>query len=506
MFDQKILCLGNNSQDTDLRTAALALKNKTKNHGLVSSDSFIPPTAGYYHTTIIDVPFGGIINLAKQFDCVVMHDQPVEDWSHWKPLLSTYKLMIELDSSGNTTVYKDNDNIKSYVTFEKLFDENKSFCIYPWINFVEENGHLSTCARSNEKVTTVAELGNWKTNAEYQKIRNAMLRGERLPLHCKTCYRYEDNGIESYRTFETKEWISKLGINSIADLEKIEHPYYYEVRLSNKCNLMCRSCRPEHSHLIDREFKKYNIIYPESQQFKYSSLDVIDISTLNPKVRVYLTGGEPTIMPEVLTFMRACIKARKTDFDFTLGINAQKISTTFLELTGHFTNMNFSVSLDGYEKINNYWRHKSDWNTVIANTKLLESHGHNISFNIVPGIYNVTNLHLLFEFLDQEFPHSSAYLQINRLGPQTAYNHPFPELVVKSMELCRQTKMYYSDGKSNKTCIDSLYNHYSNNPVCDLDLLEQFFEYNDKLDQTRGVRLEDYLPELAAGKLFLKSR
>jgi len=504
MFEQKILCLGNNSQDTDRRTTLLALKNKTKNQGLVVDTDFVPTAAGYYHTTILDIPFGGILELIKHFDCVVMHDQPAKEWSHWKPLLSTYKLMLELDHAGHDTVYKDNDNVKKYSVFEKFLEENKSFCIYPWINFVEEHGQLNTCARSWEKITTVAELGNWKTNAEYQKVRGAMLRGERLPVHCKTCYRYEDRGIESYRTFETKEWIAKLDINSIEDLDKIDQPYYYEVRLSNKCNLMCRSCKPEFSHLIDQEFKKFNIVFPEKQSFKYSSLDVIDISTLNPKVRVYLTGGEPTIMPEVLQFMRDCIDADKTDFDFTLGTNAQKISPTFLKLANHFTNMNFSVSLDGYGKINDYWRHGSDWSTVVANTKLLESHGHNISINTVPGVYNVTNLHLLFEFLDQEFPHTSVYLQVNYFGPQTAYNHPFPDLVIKSMERCRQTKMYHSDGKSNKTCIDSLYDHYSQNPKCDLELLKSFFDYNDQLDHARGVKLEDFIPELSAARTLIQ--
>ena len=504
MFDQKILCLGNNSEDTDSRTSLLAVENNTENYGLISSADFVPVEVGYYHTTILDIPFGGIIELAQQFDCVVMHDQPVEEWSHWKPLLSTYKLMLELDKSGYGTVYKDNNNIKKYTTFERFLNENKSFCIYPWINYVEVHGELTTCARSSKKVTTKDKLGNWKTNTEYQKIREAMLRGERLPETCKTCYGYEDHGIESYRTFETKEWISKLGINTIEELDKIEHPYYYEIRLSNKCNIMCRSCKPEFSHLIDQEFKKHNIIHPIEQVFKYSSIDVIDISTLSPKVRVYLTGGEPTIMHEVLQFMRDCIKAGKTDFDFTLGTNAQKISPTFLELADHFTNMNFSISIDGYGRINDYWRHGSDWNTVITNTKLLASRGHNISINTVPGIYNVTNLHLLFEFLDQEFPHTSVYLQINYFGPQTAYNHPFPELVVKSMERCRQTKMYYSDGKSNKTCIDSLYDHYSKSPKCDIPLLKEFFDYNDRLDQVRGVMLKDFIPELEAARSLLQ--
>ena len=57
--------------------------------------------------------------------------------------------MVELDKLGYNTVYKDNDNIQKYKLFDNLTTENKSFCIYPWINMVEGSGHLNICARSN---------------------------------------------------------------------------------------------------------------------------------------------------------------------------------------------------------------------------------------------------------------------------------------------------------------------------------------------------------------------
>ena len=211
---------------------------------------------------------------------------------------------------------------------------------------------------------------------------------------------------------------------------------------------------------------------------------------------MYLTGGDPTVIPEVFTFMERCIDAGKIDFEFTLGINGQKISDKFLSLTDHFTNLNFSISLDGYGRVNDYWRWGSDFETIIKNTKLLQSRGHNISINTVPGIYNVTNLHLLYEFLDLEFPHTSVYTQINQLKDQSPYNHPNVELCLESLEKCKQTKMYLSDGKSNKSAIDSLYQHYSNNPVCDLESLRGFFAYNDQLDRARNSKLGDYIPEL----------
>jgi len=503
MFDQKILCLGNNSEDTDSTTSHLATENNTKNHGLIGSADFVPIEFGYYHTTILDIPFGGIIKLAKQFDTVVFFDQPQEAWSHWKPMLSTYKIMLELDKLGYNTVYKDNNNIQKYKTFYTMVEENKSFCIYPLIEMINDCGYLTTCGRSPKKITTISELGNWKTNPDYQKVRQAMLRGEKLPEHCSYCYNYEDKGIESYRQFETKDWISKLDINSIEDLDKIEHPYYYEVRLSNKCNIMCRSCKPEHSHLIDREFKKHNIIYPLNQTFTYSGLDHINIDTLNKDVRVYLTGGEPTIMAEVSAFMKECIRQGKTDFELTFCTNGVKISPAFYKLAGYFTNLNFSFSLDGYGRINDYWRWLSDWDTVIKNAHMLKAQGHSISINTVPSIHNVTNLHLLFEFLDQEFPHSGVYLQINHSSFQSAYNHPNSKLVLESMERCKLTQIYYTDGKSTRSAIDSLYDYYSKDPHCDFDLLRQFFEYNDQLDRARGVKLGDYIPELEECRKYI---
>ena len=496
MFDKKILCLGSNNYDTNQRTQALANDNNAVNHGLISSANFVPGALGYYHTTVIDLPSGAIINIAANFDSIVLFDQSQELWSHWKPLLSTYKIMLELDQLGYHTVYQENNNIKKFQTFYKILNENKSFCIYPWIELTENSGYLTACCRSDKKITTIKELKNWKTDPEYTKIRQSMLAGELLPEHCDYCYDYERKGIESYRQFETKEWISKLDINSVEDLYNIEHPYYYEVRLNNKCNIQCRSCKPEYSHLIEREYKKFNIVYPERQSFKYSSLDTIDIDTLGPKTRVYLTGGEPTIIAEVFEFMRQCIKRGKTDFEFSFLTNGVKLSAQFLKLVSHFSNANFSISVDGYGKINDYWRWGSDWNTLIKNIHTLKNLGYPISINCVPGIYNVTNLHLLYEFLDQEFPQIGIYLQINHVGPQSAYNHPNAELVVESMSRCKKTLTYHTDGKSNRTTIDSLSDYYSKNPQPNLAELREFFDYNDQLDRARNVQLVDYIPEL----------
>jgi hypothetical protein len=496
-MQKKVLVLGTNDYTTDNATSLLASKHKSVNHGIVSDSESVPRDLGFYHSTILDLNSGQLINLSRHFDLVIMLDQPQSAWSHWKPLLSTYKVMCEIENLGIPTEFRNNKNIQGFESFSKLVIENKSFCIYPWIQFNDKKGCASLCARSTGyPIKQTNEIADWKNDPEFSDIRTKMLAGEKLP-NCHVCYDYEDKGIESYRQFETKDWIGKLGIHTVEQLHEIDKPYFYELELNNICNVMCRSCSPAYSHLIAKEAIDNNIIASsESVKRYYSNIDIVNIKTLCEKSRVYLQGGEPTIMPEVLAFLHRCIEQNKTDFDLTMCTNGQHLSKSFINAINQFSNVNFSISLDGYGPVNNYWRHGTDWDIVIANAKFLQSLGHNISINTVPGIYNVSNLHLLFEFLEREFPHCGIYLQINNNDYQSAYNFPIPELVVTSMERCKRTSVYYSDGKSNKTCIDSLHEYYSKNPQCNLTQLKKFFDRNDELDKIRGVYLRDYVPEL----------
>jgi sulfatase maturation enzyme AslB (radical SAM superfamily) len=510
-FTGKVLFLGNNDETTDQTVSVLAQESNTVNYGLVTDPHFVPENTGYYHTSVVDISWGELLKVAQEFDTVVMLDQPQSQWSHWKCFQSTFKLMQTLQELGQHTIFQENKNVKKLQYWSNLvFNENKSFCIYPWINYHQQGKNLHLCSRSPVAVTTADKLESWATDTAFSQIRSKMLLGEQLPDHCSLCYdQYEKQGVESYRQFETIDWVTKLEIESVDDLYKIQHPHFYEVHSGNHCNIKCRGCEPRFSAPIGREIKKFNIVVP-SQMAELSSnlntpnIDYIDIDTLHEKTSVYFQGGEPTIMPEVLNFLKQCIEKNKTDFFLTMCTNGVKISEEFLQVVSHFSNTNFSFSLDGYSKINDYWRSGSQWDKVIDNLRLLKSQGHSISINTVPGIYNVTNLHLLFEFLDREFPFTAVYLQLNHLPWQSAFNHPLKELVVESMLRCMQTSIYHSNGKSCKSAIDSIYTYYSNNPECNLKDLKDLFDYNDQLDRARGTKLAYYIPELELARNYIK--
>jgi pyruvate-formate lyase-activating enzyme len=499
MLLEKILCLGNNGQNTDYQVSDLAQKNNSINHGLVVDADFVPVDNGYYHTTVVDTPWGNLFTFAQQFDTVLMLDQPQSEWSHWKCLQATYKFMVELEKIGHHVIFRDNNNAKKFNYWTKfLTEQNKSFCLYPWIEMFNTGNNLKLCSRSSSTVTTLTELKSWDQDTKYNDIRQRMLAGELLPEHCSTCYNYETAGIESYRQFESLDWVTQLDILSVDELENITHPYYYELHIGNHCNIKCRGCQPAYSRPIGIEAKKFNIIAPSPLNWEVHTptTDHIDINLLDARSTVYFQGGEPTIMPEVVDFLNQCIEKNKTDFNLNMCTNGVKLSNKFLDVVNQFSKVSFSFSIDGFDKVNDYWRSGSQWNKVIANAHILESLGHKININTVPGIYNVTNLHLLFEFLDQEFPFTTVYLQLNYIDWQSAFNHPDTQKVLESLKKCMNTSMYRSNGKSCKSSIDSLYQYYSNNPKFDVKGLKKFFDYNDQLDRARGVKLADYIPEL----------
>jgi sulfatase maturation enzyme AslB (radical SAM superfamily) len=503
----KILCLGNNDYNTDYCVSELAQKNNSNNHGLVNDPEFVPKLPGYYHTTVVDVPWGNLFKLSQQFDIVLMLDQPREEWTHWKCLASTYKFMVELEKTGKQVLFRNNNNVKKISYWiDLLTEKNKSFCIYPWVELFVADQDVNLCARSRPTITSLDTLGPWQQDSNLNEVRQKMLAGELLPDHCRVCYEYENAGIESYRQFESLEWALQLDLSSVEDLKNIDRPYYYELNIGNNCNIKCRGCTPRWSKPIGIEAKKFNIILPPgafSGKAMNPYVDHVDIDSLDHQSTVYFQGGEPTIMPEVATFLKQCIDKNKTNFNLSMCTNGVKLSPKFLDLVNRFSKVGFSFSLDGFGKINDYWRSGSQWDKVISNAHLLESMGHKISINTVPGIYNVTNLHLLFEFLDQEFPFTSVYMQLNFNDWQSAFNHPNTQKVLESLERCMNTSMYRSNGKSCKSSIDGLYQYYTNNPVFNVDHLQMFFDYNDQLDRAREVKLADYIPELEACRKYI---
>ena len=191
MLNQKILYIGNETEDTDHAVSKLAQDHATVNHGLITDESFVPDHDGYYHTTVVDIPAGGIARLALNFDQVRMLDQPKESYPHWKSFIGTFRMMYDLEQTGHDVVYRDNDCNKNILYWHKELRQNKSICFYPFLGLIDNLGSSGVCSKNIDTFAKVNNIEDWQTNSKYTTIRNKMLQGEAVNEWCQDCYRQE---------------------------------------------------------------------------------------------------------------------------------------------------------------------------------------------------------------------------------------------------------------------------------------------------------------------------
>lgn len=486
-MNEKILCIGSNHEITDKKVQTLAIKNKTKNHGLLSSTESINFEFGFYHTSIVDLNLAEIESVASGFDKILILDIPEKYWNHANEFYLTKNLADKLQK--NFTVEWQNADSAHHIDYWKnLVTENKAFCIFPFIELWVDNEYTRLCCRSDVPIEKIDNL-DWSNSPSISDIRAKMLAGELLPDHCQQCYRYENLGMLSARQQETVEWANRLKLVSTNDLKLIDKPVYYEIRPSNKCNIMCRTCSPKYSSLIEKESIENNWIKIKTET-KWSNFDIVDLEKCR---KLYVAGGEPTAMIEFYNFLDKCIENKYTDFEFLVNSNCAKISDKLLNKFSHFSNLQFIASIDGYKQINDYTRWLSNWDTVIENVKKLKKN-HSVSFNVTVSIYTVSSLYKLLEYLDTNFPDCLVHCGIAN-GPNVSpFFFPDSEFILGQVNKMKTLNCVKKDNLL-LSFVQGLEKKFSVNKV-DYNELSKFFEFNDRLDLSRGSQLKDYIPEL----------
>jgi len=489
MNNKKILCLGNNSIDTDVKAKLVAQERNLEYHGLITEVKEINP--GCYQTSFYDMSYGDLIELSKNMDDIIILDQPKDSYTDEHAFHQTISLGKHLKSTRNVIFLDKSVNF----TLEDEIKTNKSLCILPFIQSVTQNGNYTVCCQSFKPISKVGPTINYSSDTNRNQIKQKMLAGEKLDSYCKICYDLEDKEIISPRITLTIEWANRLNIANKNDLSKITNPVFYEIRASNQCNLMCRSCNPDESSLIKKENQKLKIF--DKSRYQYTGFDHVNIDTIE---KLYVAGGEPTIMPELYKFLEDCVQKKKTNFEIQLNTNAVSLNKKFKSLLKYFNNFNFEISIDGYRLVNQYVRWPTKWDKLVNNIDYIHSQGHNISFNSVVSIYNIASLDSIIEFLSNRYkkapihltPVVFTYLEKDILSP---YVFPDRELVVANLEKIKKLEVYHNDLVL-KSKIDEYLNYFNTDYDLDLSTLSAFFEYNDKLDSSRDVKLIDYIPEL----------
>ena len=316
---------------------------------------------------------------------------------------------------------------------------SKTFCSYPWRHqYVHTTGHQKICCMSEDNITKENQydhynmtrdemLDSW--NSEYMKsIRLNMIAGEEV-TNCQKCVAAESQGLTSMRTVDNKEKF----IGSTNNDGSVDHdPTSLELHFGNTCNLQCKMCSQQFSHMIGKELLKMGEQDPEFLKWVKKESGVLNNWTgeldiaydwyKNEKIKksifehvsknveqLVVIGGEPTIIKEFYELLEYC-SVQDTLQDKTLTIttnmtNTSKNLSTWLGAVQHFT---IHASIDGLDARNRYIRYPCDWNSVLKAMafykETIKKHN-NGRFSFAPAIQllNIDQLPELCEFFLENF-------------------------------------------------------------------------------------------------------
>lgn len=327
-------------------------------------------------------------------------------------------------------------------TFDQAITEiMPTFCAIPFVGLmVNPDATVKPCCmmkkgsnvlhNNDGSIATIRD--DFKTlwnSSRLKEIRIDMISGNKVS-GCEVCYLQEDSGRKSNRQQSNEEWAGKLGADHLyklmdkAILKNGELDYsiaYLDLRLGNLCNLKCRMCSPWNSSQIAKEHldletrdKEYKLVWEKSfGHFNKQFLDVQQlfeedvlwdqIIELIPKLhKVYMTGGEPTLIENNFKFMEECIKQGRKDIVLFFNTNCTNVNKKFTALIEQFNNVYINASIDGIGEMNDYIRAPSKWSQISANIEKLAQMP-NVHLGITPTVqvYNAFDLVNILNWVDE---------------------------------------------------------------------------------------------------------
>lgn len=316
---------------------------------------------------------------------------------------------------------------------------SKTFCSYPWRHlYVHTTGHQKICCMSEDNITKADGyrqynmrednmLDSW--NSKYMKnIRLKMIAGEKI-VNCKKCVTAEAQGLQSMRTTNDKEYyIGSTAIDGSVNYS----PKHMELHFGNTCNLHCKMCSQQFSHVIGKELLKMGEQDPEFLQWVKKESGVVnnwtgelDISydwyknerikksifehVSNNVEQLVVIGGEPTIIKEFYELLEYCHKQNTLkDKTLTITTNMTNTNKNLSSWLGSVKSFTLHASIDGLNERNKYIRFPCDWQSVLSSIKFYQDvikNNNNGHFSFAPAIQllNIDQLSELCEFFIDNF-------------------------------------------------------------------------------------------------------
>jgi radical SAM protein with 4Fe4S-binding SPASM domain len=398
---------------------------------------------------------------------------------------------------------------------------NKTYCPYAWVHLHSTpSGKVYQCCEvlntSPEKYVGDLSKNSFReiaTSDVMNNVRKNMLENKEIP-ECSTCYEKERSGVQSHRLIVIKGF-SGIQQELIADTNQdgsLKTPWkmrHFHLRLSNLCNLSCRSCSPVCSSTIALEQGLKNFVV-NVMDSRPSFLDEI-FELLPDATSMTFAGGEPLLIDGYWKIMDQLLLTKKTYINIFFFSNLSKIEYHGKKITDYlvqFPNHRFMVSIEGFGDRLNLLRNGADWPKIESNLRLVKDADLNYTVFSTISAINVWHMPDFERLLIENNLVGRGGIEHNILvGPKSLnmkilplpYKNVVRDKIVKHQEFLLENNLEYISRQWDKLLEFMYADDYSNS-------LADFINHNGDLDQLRGQDMYQVFPELQQVKEYYEQQ
>ena len=383
-------------------------------------------------------------------------------------------------------------------------NDNSTFCILAWVHtHIKPNGDVHLCSRKSIPLGyTHKQPFDVIFNSDTMSgIRTKMLNGT-VVGGCEKCYQTEEISEVSLRKL-SNWWFKNLLLDNIVQEWKDDTIYdgtdydydwidvfKYQIRnpklewlalhASNICNLSCRGCYS----MLSSKWKKDEIELGINPYPLFNNdLDAFGIDW--KKIRfITMFGGEPLLMKqhnELVDFINSRVNVENKILQYYTNGTVYP-SESAINAWSKIKKLQLFISIDGYEEVNDYFRHGSEWQIIKNNIKRFINGSKKYSnwelrISTLINIYNVEKLDVLHNWLIQEQVKESNINYNLCIYPQ--------ELDIRNLpaEYKETILKKYKTINIPKNIIDTVVNHINLEPTISFIASSAF---SNKLDEIRN--------------------
>ncbi|MCY4523801.1 MAG: twitch domain-containing radical SAM protein, partial [Halobacteriovoraceae bacterium] len=236
----------------------------------------------------------------------------------------------------------------------------------------------------------------WNGNS-MKELRKKMMDGKKSFI-CMKCYREEEVGISSQRIRSNELWKKHFSFEDLIERTDRDGFFrgnftYLDLRLGNKCNLVCNMCGPSDAigwnSMAQKIYKQANTL-PLKEYMKKHMLNLNNMELqkwyARPEIiqdiydnlqhikRITIAGGEPLLIKEHYDLLDACIRKKVSgNISINYHTNGTVIRPELFDKWKQFKSVMLFVSLDDLRERNYYIRYPCSWKLIEENLDIIDN-------------------------------------------------------------------------------------------------------------------------------------